>query len=446
MGSLNVRTLLLLHLAVWGGLGLHSEAVRALQTNSSDKCTSNSSCFFGGICNTATGICACQTGFTGNLCSEFLFSVCNAERQYPVQQKEDPTVIPVVCQNCDSTCFMCNGTTATDCIECDLTSSLTLLQNQACVASCTAGFVQTDQFYCDPCHFECATCDGTAQNSCLTCDQSSDNRLYSATLKRCFSTCPDGTYESGTNCLDCNSNCATCSGSATTCLTCPTGNFLYNAQCFAACPAGTTQTGSTCTTTCASNQFLASTNPDVCTPCNAACLTCSAAANTDCLTCATNNFFTQSGNTRTCGLCATGTFGNSATGFCSSCPPNCDSCSNATTCTTCSSGFFLLAGTTRCVNACPSQGYFLSNSVCTECNSNCRTCTGTAANQCTSCYTQAEVSGWLNVALSNNQCIAVCPDGTFLDNGVCQITCPSGQYLFNNNCLVCPSSLTGLTN
>lgn len=153
MGGLNVRTLLLLHLAVWGGLGLHSGGLRSLQTNSSDKCTSNTSCFFGGICNTTTGICACQTGFTGNLCADFLFSVCGQEGQFPVQQKESPAVIPVICQNCDSTCFMCNGTTASDCIECDETSATPLLQNQACVASCSAGFVLAETFYCDPCHF-----------------------------------------------------------------------------------------------------------------------------------------------------------------------------------------------------------------------------------------------------------------------------------------------------
>ena len=255
-------------------------------------CISNNSCFFGGTCFTTTGVCVCQTGFTGNLCSEFLFSACGATGQFPVQQKESPSVIPVVCQNCDPACFMCNGTTATDCIECDVTGPTPLLQNQACVASCSAGFVLADQFYCDPCHFECATCDGTAQNNCLTCNTGSDHRLYSTTSKRCFSACPDGTFESGSSCMDCNANCATCGGSASTCLSCSPGNFLYNAQCFSSCPSGTTPSGSICAANCASNQFLASTSPDICSTCHAACLTCSGAANTDCLSCASNLFFT----------------------------------------------------------------------------------------------------------------------------------------------------------
>ena len=55
------------------------------------------------------------------------------------------------------------------------------------------------------------------------------------------------------------------------------------------------------------------------------------------------------------------------------------------------------------------------------------------------------MSGWRNIALSNNQCLTACPDGSFFDNGVCSTTCPTGQYLFGQNCLVCPSSLTGLT-
>ena len=55
------------------------------------------------------------------------------------------------------------------------------------------------------------------------------------------------------------------------------------------------------------------------------------------------------------------------------------------------------------------------------------------------------MSGWLYIALSHNQCLTDCPDGTFLSNGECSSTCPFGQYLFGQNCLTCPSSLTGLT-
>ena len=90
-------------------------AQRMLQ-NGPHKCTSDASCFFGGSCNTATGVCSCPSGFVGNLCTDYLFSVCGQAGQFPVLQKESPAVIPVVCQACASSCFMCDGTTSSDCI------------------------------------------------------------------------------------------------------------------------------------------------------------------------------------------------------------------------------------------------------------------------------------------------------------------------------------------
>jgi hypothetical protein len=66
---------------------------------------------------------------------------------------------------------------------------------------CKTGFAfNANSALCTPCAPGCYSCDSTNPLSC--------------------SSCLNGTYLSGTSCLQCNSTCITCSGSANSCLSC----------------------------------------------------------------------------------------------------------------------------------------------------------------------------------------------------------------------------------
>ena len=73
---------------------------------------------------------------------------------------------------CDSSCYNCSGTAATDCTSCPTGQELT---NGTCGGCGTC---------CDPCE----TCDGANKSSCTSCKNS-----LNLSGTSCVSTCPSGT-------------------------------------------------------------------------------------------------------------------------------------------------------------------------------------------------------------------------------------------------------------
>ena len=112
------------------------------------------------------------------------------------------------------------------------------------------------------------------------------------------------------------------------------------------------------------------------------------------------------------------------------CNSACYNCSGtaADNCTTCATGYELSSGT--CVSiACPT-GKFAQNDVCVDCNSPCTECE-TTADTCTACDSAKR--------LSSNQCVDSCPSGT-VDDGTYCTSCTGSQLTYNGNCVdVCPS-------
>ena len=161
--------------------------------------------------------------------------------------------------DCPTTCKTC-----TDAATCQTCQPTAFQYDNTCYASCPNGTYtsgsscigdyseEIDCLNCLVCAAACTTC--TNQTACQSCQSS-----FFQYNTQCLSSCPSGTYTSGSSCvsiyhtvhplminlLDCPEACVTCS-SPTSCQACQPGLFYYDDQCLAYCPDGTYTSGSNC--------------------------------------------------------------------------------------------------------------------------------------------------------------------------------------------------------
>lgn len=139
-------------------------------------------------------------------------------------------VIQVNLQKCDSSCKTCKGTTLTDCLTCNEDR---ILKDGSCLFNCDnscltcKGTTSTDCLNCKEtgnlsngvctypinCDKSCKTCKGEASNDCLTCN--------------------DGfNLKDGSCIINCDETCFTCNGSSSKdCLTCKENGDFSNGVC-----------------------------------------------------------------------------------------------------------------------------------------------------------------------------------------------------------------------
>ena len=431
------------------------------------------------------------------------------------------------CYQCFSTCLTCSGIAVNNCVTCDSAGTYSWLSdtfqcltgcgslftytiggakkcyvncpspsynyNNAgaliCTATCTGAFyVDIPNNYCRPCDQTCLTCDGTTATSCLSCDSSGTYQYLTdtgmcvtqcppamfilAAQKKCFTTCPPGSYnysnplgykeciqacgtgfwiDAGNNyCRPCYSTCKTCGGTAyQDCLSCdqagatpyltstgecmvvcPTTMFTLETtkSCYSNCPPGwynslTTGNSKICVNTCGAGNFVeAATN--YCKQCYSTCLSCDGTTYQDCVTCdvaGTTSFLTDTGE---CVIsCASTQFQYTIGGekrCYATCPPPSYNYDNT-------------LGYKQCIAAC-GPGFFIdsTNNYCKACATTCLTCSGTAANNCLSC----NISGSTPYLTDGGQCLASCPatvyQYTLLGQMNCYTICPLSSFNYDN--------------
>ncbi|KAG9008026.1 hypothetical protein FRB94_013791 [Tulasnella sp. JGI-2019a] len=266
------------------------------------------------------------------------------------------------CAACSVLCKTCNGATSNDCITC---GSGQAKLNGVCVAVDATGVcsgsktvVDNSKGKCDACPSGCSSCaipnfsivSTYSQVQCTGC-------LPGSFLSggRCVAQCPIGQFvgSDGMTCQACDSTCATCAGSSTYCLACAQSNmFAFAGTCTATCPASTFVTKSSVTSSTNSTTST-TTSGGTCSSCHPDCSTCTGANFDQCTTCPrTRPVKTSSG--RCLQACGKGQFWDATSGQCSSCSTGCSSCADATAnmCMSCTQGMVLQAG--KCVQtACP---------------------------------------------------------------------------------------------
>ena len=135
--------------------------------------------------------------------------------------------------------------------------------------------------------------------------------------------------------------------------------------------------------------------------------------------------------------------------WCVTCDSSCRKCTGtaATQCTSCYSGKYLLSSNSSCVS-CDVDGYFVSGSQCLPCDPICLTCSGSSTN-CVTCgaskyllssnssCVDCNVSGYF---ISGSQCLE-CDSNCLTCSGISTycMTCVASKYIVpsNNSCVDC---------
>lgn len=426
------------------------------------------------------------------------------------------------CLPCDSTCNTCQ-TAATSCLSCKParpillgtaclacdSNCVTCVDNTTKCTSCSAGktLVATS---CLPCHAHCATCSGVNANNCNSCKDSANQTLVSQTCvcragtfieasgmcsscsspcKTCSSTpssctsCFDGSYNTGLQCLLCDKECLTCNGgNRTNCLTCKTPSLMNysNGECLCiqghymspstgnctlchptclTCSGGTDTSCLSCPSplpspvlgscACADGKYKDPLST-VCTPCHNSCATCSQAGESACSTCKANATI-SSGRCQ----CNPGFFMNPETGACSGCHYTCQTCAgpgldNCTGECTPNAGKYnsrVIAGVTNFICECVESFYLTDEGTCSGCHISCRFCTGPLSTDCCK-YCRADQD---LIALPNDKYVCRCQNTNKylnLASGLCTwcgfgcLTCSGG---LQTDCITCFSNFTKQT-
>ena len=181
-------------------------------------------------------------------------------------------------------------------------------------------------------------------------------------------------------------------------------------------------------------------NSSHCSACHPSCHSCVGPGDTDCARCEGNSLYFSR---RCVPYCPAGYTADSGGAECQSCPLGCDSCSRPAHCQSCSPGWTAQDG--LCSPPPPQlcqPGLYRGGGTCLACHSNCRTCSGSGEEDCTSCYSDHKQF--------RSACRADCPPGEFSDLSplssllsplYCNIVL-SGSFISGqgNSCISCPHS------
>lgn len=133
------------------------------------------------------------------------------------------------CEKCHSTCSLCDGPAADNCITC---SEETFLEASSCMSQCSDGFYEDRERTCTRCLHSCTRC--VSRKNCTQC-------LTPLLLQNgeCRATCAQGYYSDLGTCSKCYLSCKSCSGPRRDqCVTCPRGWQLAGGECHPECPQG----------------------------------------------------------------------------------------------------------------------------------------------------------------------------------------------------------------
>ncbi|XP_020283129.1 furin-like protease 2 isoform X1 [Pseudomyrmex gracilis] len=342
-----------------------------------------------------------------------------------------------VCWPCHESCEICAGAGQDSCLSC-APAHLRVTDLAVCLQQCPEGYYEnTENSTCVPCEANCASCQDRP-DKCTSCE----HHLVMHENK-CYAACPSYTYETQDyNCAQCHPTCETCNGTAEDqCISCRSGLFALNGTCRSSCPAGYSADKKrrecvACPPGCASCATLSCTScidgwslnkKGLCAPesrskcntgqyyeegrcksCHSSCETCAGSTENHCISCP-NPLLLQ--GKRCVSQCDDSYYSvvQPSRPVCVPCLHTCKSCVSRLNCTACQDGLQLQSG--ECRSSCAS-GYYSDRGQCAKCYLSCKTCSGPRRDQCVTCP-----RGW---QLAAGECHPECPEGFFKSNFGCQ--------------------------
>ncbi|KAL4502619.1 hypothetical protein ABPG73_014376 [Tetrahymena malaccensis] len=362
------------------------------------------------------------------------------------------------CQQCQSPCQNCqnSGSNCLSCVSgyqfkpqntCEIVCASQCktcskpLDSKSCT-SCPDGYFLSGT-ECLPCQAPCQNCVDSA-NKCLSCISSTDYK-YISSNNQCQ--------------MICDSTCKTCNepNNLLKCLDCPDGSYLINGQCKkCTSPCGNCQTSPSKCLSCISADYTLNNSSNTCEPvCDKSCKLCSSPQDASKCTSCQDGFYLDGG-------------------ICRKCSSPCSKCiDNDQKCTQCidNINYKFDAPSNKCIKQCHSSckecsdpqdiskciscndGFYLDSGYCKKCISPCNTCKN--LNECQSCETgytfdatsskcqpQCDTS-CLTCSKPNDQnsCLS-CKDGSFLNNSSQCLPCKSPCSKCNGSADKCTSCIT----
>ncbi|XP_068615370.1 extracellular matrix organizing protein FRAS1-like, partial [Brachionichthys hirsutus] len=318
-----------------------------------------------------------------------------------------------LCLACPSSCAACSG--GLGCLSCGSQLPLLSAESSQCLEFCPPGSYQHDQTHCRSCHESCSECRGPGRQDCVTCSDPA------ALLKdgECVPDCGSGFYNQQGHCYACESSCASCFPDNPKCTSCLPGTALHHGKCISHCPP----------------QHYLDTHSR-CRACHVSCSSCWGPAVSQCSLCPDGLLLHQGQCVEACGE---GLYSQDNT--CQNCHPSCRSCEGplASDCLHClkpEEVLLLQASHLQhgvCMAGCPAHSFLDHMQTCRECHPSCWLCSGTSADNCTSCPSPSD--------LYQDRCVPSCPQGFFSQEDQCQACHPSCQTCSGSSqadCTSCP--------
>ncbi|CAG2237581.1 PCSK5 [Mytilus edulis] len=164
--------------------------------------------------------------------------VLHGTKSNPINLKSDvgrstPPTTPVMStippKNCHEECLgSCTGTGPEDCLAC---KHFKLESTGTCLLTCPTG-TREFQSVCLQCDANCESCSTVFDKE--LCEKCKDGYLMIEGENRCLTSCPEGYFRDNPSvavCKKCSSTCATCIVTEDMCTRCPVGMILNNNTC-----------------------------------------------------------------------------------------------------------------------------------------------------------------------------------------------------------------------
>lgn len=193
-----------------------------------------------------------------------------------------------------------------------------------------------------------------------------------------------------------------------------------------------------CVRTCSAGLVL-DREKEQCIPCHPSCATCFGPTRRDCLSCRDRRASLEGSVCKD--SCGNGKYRDPETSYCESCHPSCKTCTGGgrLACSACIEGLFYSSALKQCLSKCK-EGQYRSNEVCYMCSSSCKACKGPSGSDCLSCAQ--------NRWLYNSTCVKSCPADTYQEesNGLmecrkCHPSCVTCTGDAANQCTSCRQDL-----
>lgn len=267
------------------------------------------------------------------------------------------------------------------------------------------------------CHEQClGPCTGPKPEECLLCKNFKMEKNGA-----CVQSCPEGTRELKSLCLQCDSNCLSCTSvyDKESCQTCKDGYLMIEGdnRCFTSCPEG---------------YFRHDPTVSVCKKCDSKCATCVVSADM-CTTCHPGMILKDNRCKLPEVICKTGEYKDS-TGHCQPCREGCVECTSLDICTMCRNKWIMHNNT--CLETCPTGylQYIVTTSV-NDLQRQCRTCEKDNCAECAKGFTRTTEG-----CVMNGQCNSTTYfDFTFMECRKCHYTCATCQQAGAQGCTSCKS-------